>query len=445
MTWSLRRAAHALLVALVALLCLLPGSAAHAAEESTISGTVLGPEGEAIAGVSLTVQGEGFSGTATTAADGSYSFSVPGHGEYAMVVDTATLPDGLSLAKAGDAERTVLVVSDEKRVLFKLITGETPVADAPATPGTQATTQEPVESAGPGFGTWGRVAQLVVDGLFLALLIALGALGLNLIFGTTGLTNFSHGELLTLGAFTALTLNEFGINIVIAAPIAILISAFAFGWAQNRYLWRPLRRRRTGLIPSMIVTIGLAIVLRYGVQLIWGGETRTYEQFAAQAGLVFGPVSITPKQLILAALAAITIAATVIWLQRSRIGKATRAVSDNPALASATGIDVERVISVVWTVGAGLAAFAGIYLGMTQDVYWNMGQRLLLIMFAAVTLGGLGTIYGALLGALIIGLFVQLSTFIIPPEMKYVGALFVMIVILLIRPQGILGRRERVG
>ena len=195
----------------------------------------------------------------------------------------------------------------------------------------------------------------------------------------------------------------------------------------------------------MIVTIGLAIVLRYSILLVFGGDSQRYLQFAAQQGLQIGPVSITPKAAILAVCAIVTMAIVVAWLQRSRIGKATRAVSDNPALASATGIDVERVISVVWTLGAGLAAFAGVYMGMTQDVYWNMGQRLLLVMFAAVVLGGLGTIYGALIGSLLVGLFIQLSTLVIPSEMKTVGALFVMIVILLIRPQGILGRRERVG
>ncbi|MDP7384373.1 MAG: branched-chain amino acid ABC transporter permease, partial [Acidimicrobiales bacterium] len=136
---------------------------------------------------------------------------------------------------------------------------------------------------------------------------------------------------------------------------------------------------------------------------------------------------------------------TVIWVQRSRIGKATRAVSDNPALASATGIDVEKVIAVVWTVAAGLAAFGGIYLGLTQDNIWNMGQRVLLIIFASVILGGLGTVYGAIIGALVVGVFIQLTSLVIPTEMKTVGALFVMIVILMIRPQGILGRRERVG
>jgi len=289
------------------------------------------------------------------------------------------------------------------------------------------------------------LAQLLVDGLLLGIMIALGAVGLNLIFGTTGLTNFSHGELLTLGAFTAIVINELGVNIIVAAPIAVVISAFLWGWGQNRILWRPLRRRRTGLIAAMVVTIGLAITLRYTILLVFKGGPRTYEQFAGQAGLTIGPVSVTPKSLILAGLSILLIAATVLWLQRSRIGKATRAVSDNPALASATGIDVERVISVVWTLGAGLAAFAGIYLGMTQNVQWNMGQRLLLIMFAAVTLGGLGTVYGAIVGSIAVGLFIQLSTLVIPTEMKTVGALFLMIVILLIRPQGILGRRERVG
>jgi neutral amino acid transport system permease protein len=144
-------------------------------------------------------------------------------------------------------------------------------------------------------------------------------------------------------------------------------------------------------------------------------------------------------------LAVIALAATVTWLQRSRIGKATRAVSDNPALASATGIDVERVISVVWIIGAGLAAFAGIYLGLTQNTVWNMGQRILLVLFAAVILGGLGTIYGAIVGAMVVGIFVQLTTLVIPTEMKTVGALFLMILILMVRPQGLLGRKERVG
>jgi branched-chain amino acid transport system permease protein len=127
------------------------------------------------------------------------------------------------------------------------------------------------------------------------------------------------------------------------------------------------------------------------------------------------------------------------------MGKASRAVADNPALASASGIDVERVIRSVWILGAALAAYAGIILTINQGVSFLMGQDTLLLIFAAVTLGGLGTANGALIGSLIIGLLVQLSTLFIPTELKYVGALLVLILILIIRPQGILGKRERIG
>lgn len=439
MTVARRPLLRTLSVALIALMWLVVPTAAHAADAPKIYGTFTAPDGKPVAGVAITATIDGASQSTTTAADGTFEIVLPGTGSVDVTVDTTTLPSGLSLAKVGDESRTLTVISD-KRLLFKLTTGgptqaPTPGASTPAAP------NAPPE----GSPLSDQVAQLVVDGLVLGLVIALGALGLNLIFGTTGLTNFSHGELLTLGAFTALVLNRMGLTIVIAAPIAIVLSAFLWGWMQNRYLWRPLRKRRTGLIPSMIVTIGLAIVLRYAILLVFGGSSNNYLQFAAQQGLHIGPVSVTPKALILAILSVIVIVVVVAWLQRSRIGKATRAVSDNPALASATGIDVERVISVVWTLGAGLAAFAGVYMGLTQDVYWNMGQRLLLIMFAAVVLGGLGTIYGAIVGSIIVGLFIQLSTLVIPSEMKTVGALFVMIVILLIRPQGILGRPERVG
>jgi branched-chain amino acid transport system permease protein len=127
------------------------------------------------------------------------------------------------------------------------------------------------------------------------------------------------------------------------------------------------------------------------------------------------------------------------------MGKASRAVADNPALASASGIDVEKVIRSVWILGAALAAYSGIILTINQGIGFLMGQDILLLIFAAATLGGLGTANGALIGSLIIGLLVQLSTLFIPTELKYVGALVVLILILIIRPQGILGKRDRIG
>lgn len=421
-----------LLVAFVALFGIAAMSPATAAGDAVV-GTLTGPDGAPVAGVTITVASEsGFSGSGTSDAQGNFRIDIPEGGTYTITIDVATLPAGISLAKPEDATRELLILGGEKKLLVPLTSGDGG-ADGGA-----------AESAGGGV-SGEQVVQLLADGIMLGILIALGALGLNLVFGTTGLTNFAHGELITLGAFVALLFNTAGLHIIIAAPLSVIVCAVVFGWGQNKILWKPLRKRKTGLIAAMIVSIGLAIVLRYSVSLFFGSAPQTYEQYAGQEGINIGPFATTPKQLVLAAVAVLILAGTVLWVQRSRIGKATRAVSDNPALASATGIDVERVIAVVWTVAAGLAAYAGVYLGMTQNSIWNMGQRILLVLFAAVILGGLGTVYGAIVGALVVGVFIQLTTLVIPPEMKTVGALFLMILILLVRPQGLLGRRERVG
>jgi neutral amino acid transport system permease protein len=132
-------------------------------------------------------------------------------------------------------------------------------------------------------------------------------------------------------------------------------------------------------------------------------------------------------------------------LQYTRIGKAMRAVADNGDLAASSGIDVDRVVVFVWALGGGLAALGGILFGLQQQVQFEMGFRLLLLMFAGITLGGLGTAYGALVGSFVVGMFIEMSTLIVPTELKNVGALLVLIVVLLFRPQGILGRVERVG
>ena len=426
----LRRARLAMgVLLLTSIAFLVSGSFSPAsAAESAIIGTLSTPGGEPVVGVVITAtDADGVITSGTSNDKGLFAVPLPAGGTYLVEIDVATLPDGITLNNEADVSRSLLVLGGEKKILIGLSEGgESGIVS--------------VES-----GTTERVIQLLLDGILYGLMIALGAVGMNLVFGTTGLTNFSQGELLSLGAFTALVFNTAGLNIIIAAPIAIVFCAFVFGWGQNRILWRPLRRRKTGLIAAMIVSIGLAILLRYTLVFFFGGGQKSYEQFAGQPGIEIGPFNTTPKALILGVIAVIALTATVTWLQRSRIGKATRAVSDNPALASATGIDVERVISVVWTIGAGLAAFAGIYLGMTQTSVWNMGQRVLLVLFAAVILGGLGTIYGAIVGAMVVGIFVQLTTLVIPTEMKTVGALFLMILILMVRPQGLLGRRERVG
>lgn len=420
----LRRLGALLLFAIAALS--LGAGVAFADNHGAISGKMNGPDGDPLEGVRFTVTGPSdFSVEAQTGADGVWTVPITEPGQYLVEIDPGSLPEGVGLTNPDLTTKTVIVFSLDRippSVTFG--TGVPP----PATP------------------MWETALQLTADGLVLGLMIALSAVGLSLIFGTTGLTNFAHGELLTLGALTTMILNQWmDLHLIPSILIAMAISALLGGWIQNRYLWRPLRRRGSGLIAMLVVSIGLGLTVRYIFLYIVGGNTFQYAQYAGQAGLNFGPVSITPKAIISSLVAILLLALTSFWLLRTRNGKASRAISDNPALASASGIEVEKVISLVWIGGAVLAGFAGVMMGMNQGVSWLMGSETLLLIFAAVTLGGLGTAFGAVVGSLVVGLFIQLSTLFIPTELKYVGALVVLILVLLVRPQGILGRRERVG
>jgi branched-chain amino acid transport system permease protein len=302
-------------------------------------------------------------------------------------------------------------------------------------------------------GKFTQGLQLAVGGLVFSLLLAMAALGLSMIFGTTGLTNFAHGELITFGALIAYgvdalpgTITIGGINVTIAVSIIVAaIASAAFGWVNDRALWRPLRHRGTGLIAMMVVSIGLSIFLRNVYQYLAGASTHQYSQFSSPRPYRLGPILVTPKDIFIVLFSTVVLVLVVIALQRTKLGKATRAVADNTALSAATGINVDRVISVVWIVGAMLAGMSGVLLGMTQGFDYQMGFKILLLVFAATVLGGLGTAWGAIVGALVIGLFVEVSTLFIPAELKFVGALVVLIVVLLIRPQGLLGKAQRVG
>jgi len=298
-----------------------------------------------------------------------------------------------------------------------------------------------------------QALQLAVGGLVFSLLLAMAALGLSMIFGTTGLTNFAHGELITFGALVAYgvdalpgTITIAGTNVTIAVSIIVAaIASAGFGWLNDRALWRPLRHRGTGLVAMMVVSIGLSIFLRNIFQYLAGASTHQYSQFSSPRPWTLGPILVTPKDVFIVTFSTVVLVLVVIALQRTKLGKATRAVADNTALAAATGINVDRVVSVVWIVGAMLAGLSGVLLGMTQGFDYQLGFKILLLVFAATVLGGLGTAWGAIVGALVIGLFVEVSTLVVPAELKFVGALVVLIVVLLIRPQGLLGKAQRVG
>jgi branched-chain amino acid transport system permease protein len=290
-----------------------------------------------------------------------------------------------------------------------------------------------------------RILQSAVNGVKFGLIIAMTSIGLSLIFGTTGLVNFAHGDLVTVGAFLAYFLNvTLGLPLLVAGPVAIVAGALLAGGLDRR-LWRPLRGRQTGLIAMLVVSIGLAFVLRHIVLLFFGGSRLAYADYSLQTALRFGVVRVQPVELWVMGLSVLMLVGVGLMLTRTRLGKSMRAVADNRDLAESSGIDVQRVILSVWILGGGLTAVGGVFLGVIESVDYLMGFRLLLLMFAGVVLGGLGSAYGAMLGGLIVGFVSEMSTVWFSSQIKYVWALGVLILILLVRPQGILGRRERFG
>jgi neutral amino acid transport system permease protein len=416
-----------LLLRLLLVACFGLGLAAFApgiahAEGEQLIGTLKTRSGP-VAGVEVTVTTD--SGdvvdTVTSDENGKWVVDLPGPGRYTAEVNEKDLPKGIVLS--GKPSRTVTVEAGRRQ---------------PVTIGLDDGSRQ---SGGGNI----RAVQLLVDGIRFGLLIAMCAVGLSLIFGTTGLTNFAHGELVTIGAIIAWYVNvDGGVPLVWATLIAMVAGA-AVGALNELGLWRPLRRRGTGLIAALVVSIGLSLALRYLIQIVYGGFSNPYAEYQSQRAVDYGVFTLTNRSLISIVISVLVLVLVALMLQRTKIGKAMRAVADNRDLAASSGIDVDRVILVVWVMGGALAALGGVLLGLSDQVQWDMGYRLLLLMFAGVTLGGLGTAYGALVGSLVVGIFVQLSTLVIPDDMKYVGGLLLLIVILVIRPQGILGARVRVG
>ncbi|CAD6004197.1 branched-chain amino acid ABC transporter permease [Agreia sp. COWG] len=408
-----------------------------------------------VANVSVTVDGDSGTVTGVTGADGKAVVPVPEPGTFTVTIDEDALPAGTGYPRPSTNPATVEVYEGNTEVPAIFFLSPDNAKGATAAPTTEATTPAtPAPGGTDETGTttapvtadtfWLRFWPQLVTGLIFGLLIALAAIGASLIYGTTGLNNFAHGELVTFGALMAYFFSGIlGLPAVIAIPIAMILGGL-FGWAQDAGIWRPLRKRGLGLIPMMIVTIGLSLALRYTFVLLFGPDRLTLPN-STKPFLVIGSVSLKFTDVAGAVIAIVVILSVAFVLTKTKIGKAMRAVADNRALASASGINVERVIRVVWVGSGALAALAGVYVGYYQSLRWDTGASILLLIFAAITLGGLGSAYGALVGAVAIGLIMNLSTLWIPENLKFVAPLVLMIIILLVRPQGILGRKERVG
>ena len=364
-------------------------------------------------------------GEGVTDSGGLATIAVPAKDDYVVTLDVASLPSGLTLV-----EGTKTVVN---------------IAKDAFTTNTKRVTFFAGSVGESGASLFDRIAQRLVDGIRLGLIIAICSVGLSLIFGTTGLTNFAHGEMVTFGGLIAFWFNVLlGIPLLIAAPLVIALGG-VLGLAMNGIIFAKLRKRGIGLISQLVVSVGLSIMLRNMYLYQFGGRTRPLDDFSLQVAKSFGPVSITMRDLTTAIISLVVLLGVAAFLQRSRTGKAIRAVSDNPSLASSTGIDTQKIIRVVWFAGGALAAMGGVFRGLDEQVGFEMGSGLIFLMFAGITLGGLGSAYGALIGGFFVGLLVEMASLVVPAELKNAPALLILIIVLVVRPQGILGRKQRIG
>lgn len=456
MTRSAPRAIGFFLMFLTACAALVVATplAAHA-EGSGVDVTVLVRDeaGTGVPNIPITVEGDGYT-TSTNKTDttGNVKLSLP-KGTYTVTADASALP-GPVKTFATNPQQLAIKISVATSVRFE-VGAPTGGAAAPGTStsaSASASDSSDTTSTSAGPSAFDTFMGKTITGVIFGLILALASIGVSLIYGTTGLNNFAQGEMTTLGGFASFWfISTFGLSQALGdtggAWVGLLFAAgigAAFGWFQDAVIWKPLRRRRVGIIQAMVVSIGLAILLRY-IFAFQFGSARLLPTQNLDAMITLWGVNLTYWSVWGSVICIVLLLATAYVLNYTRIGKATRAVADNKALAAASGIDVDRAIRVVWVGSGFLAAVAGVLLSYYQTIYFMSGAQILLMVFAAVTLGGLGTALGGLIGSLVISIMIELSTYIIPTDLKLVTALVLMIIILLVRPQGILGKRQRVG
>jgi branched-subunit amino acid ABC-type transport system permease component len=279
-------------------------------------------------------------------------------------------------------------------------------------------------------------------GLVTASVLALAGVGLSLQFGVTNFVNFAYGDYATLGAYIALLLNAHGMSVYPAMLIAGGVVA-VFAVIVNRVLFRPFLDARVPLLTMLIVTLGLSLIIQNGIQSIWGPNFQTYT-VVQQTNIALGPFLFTGQQLLIMGVAALCLVGVYVLLQHTRMGKAMRAMSDNRELAEVSGIDTERVTDLTWLVSGFLAGVAGVVLAINVSSFTPLvGSLFLFLVFAVVIMGGIGKPYGAMLGALVIGLVTEVAGGFIDSAYAQAIAFVVMIVLILVRPQGLFASRGR--
>jgi neutral amino acid transport system permease protein len=287
------------------------------------------------------------------------------------------------------------------------------------------------------------VAQTGLNGLTLGTIYALGAVGLTLVYGILRLVNFAHGDFLAFGAYMAYLVNvTWGLPLAAAVVFAMTATAL-LGLLSERLMWRPMRAKGAGFLQLMLMTIGLAFLIRSAIQWFWGTQIRTLDVDVTDSVTFLG-LRIGQTELMVVIVGLAVLVAVGLIVRFSLLGKRMRALSDSLDLAETAGIDTRRVILYTWLFSGALAGLAGVLSGALTSLRPELGFELLLPIFAAVILGGIGNPFGALAAGLVLGVAIEWSTLFVEPRWKVTFGFVALIVALVIRPQGIFGKARAV-
>lgn len=368
-------------------------------------------------------------GAARSGGDGAWSVAVPGPGAYVVRLDAATVPESHVVRAGSRTTLTVNVLRNQKAIaVFPLV---------PRGAAAGVDESHPLR----------HVLQLAVDGLVFGVVLAIASIGLSLIYGVTRVVNFAHGDVLSFGALVAVFLNASlrgpQLDLVLAALIAVAIVGSLGVVFED--LFRRVNARASDHFTILVFSIGISFVLRHALLFGFGPASQPFRQYVLQDLVALGPVVVAPRDLSVVGISLVLLVGTGMLLLWTRLGQAMRAVATNPHLAEQSGIDIRPIRIWTWVLGTALAAAGGVLLTVSQQARWDLGYQLLMFVFAAVILGGIGTAFGAMVGGILIGLIAQLSTLALPAELKPTVAMTVLVLILLVRPLGLFNRAQRVG
>jgi branched-chain amino acid transport system permease protein len=297
------------------------------------------------------------------------------------------------------------------------------------------------------------IAQAIADGILTGAIIALGAIGVSFTLQIMRFANFAHSELLTWGAYLALVFVafagpgtptgplSFGWQLIAAAGFAAALTGL-LAWGVDALVFRRLRRNGAQPLTMVFAAFGAALVLRHLVVLIWGHESRFYTRELQMAYEIVPGLRVLPDQIFILVLAIAVVAALHLFLTYSRTGMAMRAMAESPPLAQVCGIEVDAVIRTTWILGGALAALAGVFTGLTPQLHPEIGFNLLLALFAAAILGGTGSLVGAVVGGLLVGIAENVALLWINPGYKQAMPFLLLLAVLLVRPQGIFAEKK---